>query len=69
MSGAIAEPSFSTLTLTPRAVAGITLQPSCPYTRQQNNVAARTNRTLKEYVKAMLFKANTSQSLWAEVLM
>ena len=47
---------------------GITLQPTIPYTPQQNGVAERMNRTIMENVRATLYHLNLPLSLWAEAV-
>ena len=45
---------------------GIALQPTVPYTPQQNGVAERMNRTIMESVRATLYHLKLPLSLWAE---
>jgi hypothetical protein len=47
---------------------GIRHQTTVPYTPQQNGVAERTNRTLIEKVRCMLFDCNLSKKYWAEAI-
>ena len=47
---------------------GISLQPTIPYTPQQNGVAERMNRTIMENVRATLHHANLPLYLWAEAV-
>ncbi len=47
---------------------GIHHQQTCAYTPQQNGVAERMNRTLKDLVRAMLFHRNVPEEFWAEAL-
>ena len=47
---------------------GIALQPTIPYTPQQNGVAERMNRTIMENVRATLYHLNLPLSLWAEAV-
>ncbi len=44
------------------------METSAPGTPQQNGVAERMNRTLKEHVKALLAHVTAKQSLWKEAL-
>jgi transposase InsO family protein len=48
--------------------AGIQLQHTVPYTLQQNEVAERKNRSLKEMASCMLHAKSLPQRLWAEAL-
>jgi hypothetical protein len=48
--------------------AGIQLQHTVPYTPQQNGVAERKNRSLKEMASCMLHAKSLPQRLWAEAL-
>jgi transposase InsO family protein len=48
--------------------AGIQLQHTVPYTLQQNGVAERKNRSLKEMASCMLHAKSLPQRLWAEAL-
>ncbi len=50
------------------AEKGIHHQQSCAYTPQQNGVAERMNRTLKDLVRAMLKHKNVPEEFWAEAL-
>lgn len=47
---------------------GIQRQTTCAYTPQQNGVAERMNRTLKDHVRAMLLHNSTPSEFWAEAL-
>lgn len=47
---------------------GIRHQTTVPYTPQQNGVAERTNRTLLERVRCMLFESNLDKRYWAEAM-
>lgn len=47
---------------------GIRHQTTVPYTPQQNGVAERTNRTLFEKVRCMLFESNLDKRFWAEAM-
>jgi transposase InsO family protein len=47
---------------------GITLEPACAYNPQQNGVAERTSRALKEHVRTMLMAAQAKHSLWGEAV-
>ena len=44
------------------------METSAPGTPQQNGVAERMNRTLKEHVKSLLAHVTARQSLWREAL-
>ena len=48
--------------------AGIQLQHTIPYTPQQNGVAERKNRSLKEMASCMLHARSLPSKLWAEAL-
>jgi hypothetical protein len=48
--------------------AGIQLQHTVPYTSQQNRVAERKNRSLKEMESCMLHAKSLPQRLWAKAL-
>src|SRR5262249_30774014 len=48
---------------------GIIHQTTAPYTPQQNGVAERKNRTLKEMVNAMLISSGLPQNLWGEAVL
>ncbi len=50
------------------AEQGISIETSAPYTPQQNGVAERMNRTLKEKTNCLLHQARASQVLWKEAL-
>lgn len=43
---------------------GIIHQTTAPYSPQQNGVAERKNRTLKEMMNAMLISSGAPQNLW-----
>eukprot|EP00253_Pinus_taeda_P032314 PITA_32314 len=47
---------------------GIQMQHTVPYTSQQNGVAERKNRTLKEMANCMLQSKGLSLSFWAEAI-
>ena len=47
---------------------GIDLQHLVPYTTQQNGVAERKNRSLKEMTTCMLLHKSLDQVFWAEAL-
>ena len=46
--------------------AGIQLQHTVPYTPQQNGVAERKNRSLKEMANCMLQSKSLAPKLWAK---
>ena len=48
--------------------SGIHIQHSVPYTPQQNSVAERKNRSLKEMTTCMLESKNLAANLWAEAM-
>ncbi|KAK9944760.1 hypothetical protein M0R45_010310 [Rubus argutus] len=48
---------------------GIIHQTTAPYSPQQNGVAERKNRTLKEMMNAMLISSGAPQNLWGEALL
>ena len=48
---------------------GIIHQTSAPYTPQQNEIAERKNRTLKEIMNVMLISSGLPQNLWGEALL
>ena len=48
---------------------GIIHQTTAPYTPQQNGVAERKNRTLKEMVNAMLSYSGLSEGFWGEAML
>ena len=48
---------------------GIIHQTSAPYTPQQNGIAERKNRTLKEMMNAMLISSRLPQNWWGEALL
>jgi transposase InsO family protein len=48
--------------------AGIQLHHTVPYTPQQNEVAERKNRSLKEMASCMLHAKSLPHRLWAEAL-
>ena len=50
------------------AQQGTKLETSAPFTPQQNGVAERMNRTLKERTRTLLVHAAANQSLWKEAL-
>ena len=47
---------------------GIQLQHTVPYTPQQNGVAERKNRTLKEMANCMLQSKGLSLNFWVEAI-
>ncbi|XP_013614818.1 PREDICTED: uncharacterized protein LOC106321044 [Brassica oleracea var. oleracea] len=47
---------------------GILYQTSCPYTPQQNGVAARKNRHLMEVARSMMFQANVPKRFWSDAV-
>ena len=47
---------------------GIKRQTTCAYTPQQNGVAERMNRTLKDHIRTMLHHNSTPLEFWAEAL-
>ena len=47
---------------------GIQIQHSVPYTPQQNGVAKRKNRSLKEMTSCMLESKKLAANLWAEAM-
>jgi transposase InsO family protein len=48
---------------------GISHERSAPYTPQQNGVAERTNRTLMEAARSMLYEKKVPLELWGEAVM
>ena len=48
---------------------GYILQTFAPYTPQQNGIAERKNRTLKEMMNAMLISSGLHQNLWGEAFL
>jgi transposase InsO family protein len=50
------------------AEQGIVHETSAPYTPQQNGVAERMNRSLKEKTSSLLHQAAATQALWKEAL-
>ena len=48
---------------------GIIHQTTTPYTPQQNGVAERKNRTLKEMVNSMLSYSGLSEGFWGEAML
>ncbi|GKD89706.1 reverse transcriptase domain-containing protein, partial [Tanacetum coccineum] len=48
---------------------GIRHEFTAPYSPQQNGIAERKNRTLKEIVTAMLISSGMSQDMWGEVIL
>ncbi|GJS22450.1 zinc finger, CCHC-type containing protein [Tanacetum coccineum] len=49
--------------------AGITHETTAPYTPQQNGVAERKNRALKEIVNSMLSYSGLSEGFWGEAML
>ena len=47
---------------------GIQMQHSTPYTPQQNGVAKRKNRSLKEMATCMIEERDPSYKIWAEAI-
>ena len=47
---------------------GIQVQHSIPYTPQQNGVAERKNRSLKEMTTCMLESKKLAENLWDEAM-
>nr|GEW35691.1 hypothetical protein [Tanacetum cinerariifolium] len=47
---------------------GVIHETTAPYTPQQNGVAERKNRALKEMVNSMLFYSGLSEELWGEAI-
>ena len=48
--------------------SGIQVQHSIPYTSQQNRVAERKNRSLKEMITCILESKKLATNLWAEAM-
>ena len=48
---------------------GIRHEFTAPYSPQQNGIAERKNRTLKEMVNAMLISSGLSQNMWGEAIL
>ncbi|KAJ9543763.1 hypothetical protein OSB04_023470 [Centaurea solstitialis] len=48
---------------------GIRHEFTAPYSHQQNGIAERKNRTLKEMVNAMLISSGVDQNLWGEAVL
>ena len=48
---------------------GIVHQTTAPYTPQQNGVAERKNRTLKDMINSMLNSLGLPHNLWGEALL
>lgn len=48
--------------------SGIAMEPSVPYTPQQNGVAERMNRTILERARAMLDESGVNRILWTEAI-
>jgi transposase InsO family protein len=51
-----------------RTTQGIQMQHTVPYTPQQNGVAERKNRTLKEMANCMIQSKGLSLQYWAEAI-
>lgn len=49
--------------------AGIVMEPTVPYTPQQNGVAERMNRTIMERARSMLDDAGFKRSMWSEAVL
>lgn len=49
--------------------AGIVMEPTVPYTPQQNGVAERMNRTIMERARSMLDDAGFKRSMWNEAVL
>jgi transposase InsO family protein len=47
---------------------GIACQPTTPYTRHQNGVAERMNKTLMDKARIMLNGAGLAQEFWVEAI-
>ena len=43
---------------------GIMYEPSAPYTKNQNGVSERMNRTIMEKARSMLLEASLPESFW-----
>ena len=48
---------------------GFIHQTTTPYSPQQNGIAERKNRTLKEMMNAMLLSSGLPQNLWGEAIL
>lgn len=48
--------------------SGIVMEPSVPYTPQQNGVAERMNRTIIERARAMLNESGINRAMWSEAV-
>ena len=48
---------------------GIRHEFTAPYSPQQNGIAERKNRTLKEMVNAMLISSGLSKDMWGEAIL
>jgi transposase InsO family protein len=48
------------------AEKGIEMEPTAPYAHQQNGVAERANRTLREMAATMLIESGLPEAFWAE---
>ena len=48
---------------------GIVHQTTAPYSPQQNGIAKKKNRTLKEMINAMFISFDLPQNLWGEAIL